>query len=289
MAILNGFGISVGDSVIGLQALHAAQTLGRIDPAPVLFRSPGLRPLVDQVYPLAADMASVRPIESFSPEGFDEVIDMRDFAFDPAFRGVAMIDFFLGRLGLAPDEVPAALRRNTWLSPRLALPPAPQRYALVCPNSSMALRDMPQAVHARILARLIDHGHDVLTQGTVPADLAGRVGTVPDCATLAALCAVVAGARLVISTDTAIVHLADAFAVPCLAFFTTHRPEWRMRDYPRAQAVHLVPEGLPEALEFERGPEDIAATHAAWLRAPARIDQAVADFLASVTPAAAAR
>ena len=63
---------------------------------------------------LAADFAAVvdlpdglsatppPPLPESVAAGYEQVIDMRDFAFDPAFRGVAMIDYFLRALGLAP-------------------------------------------------------------------------------------------------------------------------------------------------------------------------------------------
>jgi ADP-heptose:LPS heptosyltransferase len=35
-----------------------------------------------------------------------------------------------------------------------------------------------------------------------------------------------------ITIDTAMAHLANAFNKPCLAFFPTHDPLWRVRDYP---------------------------------------------------------
>jgi ADP-heptose:LPS heptosyltransferase len=100
----------------------------------------------------------------------------------------------------------------------------------------------------------------VLTQGT---PLAGT-SAAPVAEDFAALCALVAGASLVISADTAMVHLADACTVPCLALFTTHRPEWRVRDYPLCRALHFPVPGLPEALEFARSPADEAAAQAAW-------------------------
>jgi hypothetical protein len=261
--ILNGFGISLGDGIIGLQALFAARSLGAIAGLVVLGRTePPAKPLVPQLYGLAADFATVVPMAEALTSG--RIIDIRDFAFDPFFAQVAMIDFFLTRLGLEPASVPSALKRMGWLAGRAAplpaLPFAPG-YVLVCPNASIALRDMPGAVHEALLTRLAARGWGpVVTQG--PA-LAGAV-TMPRCATIRELCAFVAGARAVISTDTAMVHLADAFSVPCLVFMTTHRPEMRVRDYPLCHAVHLPVVGLPENSEFVRSEADILATQAAW-------------------------
>lgn len=267
--ILNGFGISLGDSIIGLQALYAARALGVIDSRPVLLRRTDVRPMVAEIYRVAADMADVEPLPA-RPEEMDwsgTVIDMRDFAFDPAFRGVAMIDYFLRHLRLEPDRVPAALKRNLWLAPRARLKhPAglPDRYVLVCPNTSMAIRDMPDAIHVHILRRLAARaGLPIVTQGTPPDDGPGVIQA-PDCAGIETLLGLAAGSALVVSTDTAMVHLADAFDIPCLAFFPTHRPEWRVRDYPRCWPIHLPAPGLPEALEFARDDSDIAAAQAAW-------------------------
>ena len=69
-----------------------------------------------------------------------------------------------------------------------------------------------------------------------------------------------------VSADTAMPHLADAYHVPCLTFFTTHRPEWRVRDYPNVRAVHLPVQGLPGALEFARDTGDEAAARLAWFQ-----------------------
>lgn len=291
MAILNGFGRSLGDSVVGVQALAAALGLGALPGKPVLFRLPGLSPIVQGLYAAAADLADIRtlPWDEATPErpfplaaGFARVIDLRDFAFDPAFRGVAMIDFFLRHLGLDPAGVPRALRRNAWLAPRLPAPPLPglpAGYVLVCPRTSMALRDMPEAVYATILDALAETGLPVLTQGEPrPGALAAPVA-----ADFAALCRLVAGARAVVSADTAMPHLADAYGVPCLAFFTTHRPEWRVRDYPLCRSVHL-PADLPPALEFARSPADAAAAEAAWFAHGTDADwlrRNIADLLAN--------
>jgi hypothetical protein len=264
-AVLNGFGRTLGDSVIGLQALSAARELGGIPPSTVLFRLPGLPPMVQAVYAAAADFCAIQtlPWEDATPErpfppaaAFHHVIDIRDFAFDPAFRGTAMIDYFLHALGLDPACVPPAMKRNTWLAPRVAPQPPGHGYVLVCPRSSTPMRDMPAPVHAHILAWLHRHAAGpVLSQATLPP-----------AETLPALCGLVAGARLLVSVDTAMLHLADAMGVPTLAFFTTHRPQWRVRDYPLCRAIDLAPESIPDALEFARDTTDITACQAAWTR-----------------------
>lgn len=263
LAILNGFGRTLGDSIIGLQALHAARSLGLLPRAPVLFRLVMPSSVIEDVYRLAADFAEIRPLpwDDATPDrpfpgaaDFAEVLDIRDFAFDPAFRGVAMIDYFLTRLGVPPANVPPSWRRNTWLAPRL--PPMPRGdYVLVCPSTANPMRDMPEPIHARILAWF----------ARTTALPVRSQASLPRAAGLADLAALVAGARLVVSADTAMIHLADAMQTPCLAFFTTHDPAWRVRDYPLCRAVHLHPD-LPPALEFPRGPNDIATARAAWLR-----------------------
>lgn len=280
MAILNGFGRSLGDSIIGVQALTAALALGALPGKPVLFRLPGLADMVQGVYQAAPDLCEVRdlPWEAATPDiafppaaRFARCIDIRDFAFDPAFRGVAMIDYFLRALGLEPASVPTAHRRNSWLAPRVTVSPIaglPARYALVCPRTSMALRDMPDPVHAILVSELLKHGLPTVTQGPPPP---GAIAA-PQTGDFAQLCSLVAGAALMVSADTAMPHLADAFGVPCLTFFTTHRPEWRMRDYTRALAVHLPVPGLPDALEFSRGPADEAAAQAVWFARGSNLD-----------------
>lgn len=272
VAILNGFGRALGDAIIGLQALHLAMRFGIMPTRPTLFRLAGFGPMVEALH-AAADFAEIRilPTAHATPktrfddaDEFDQVIDIRDFAFAADFQQTSMIDFFLRRLGVEPQLVPSGLKRNAWLGPRVTAQPAarPWGYVLVCPRASMPLRDMPDEIHDIILRQLAG-SYAVVTQGRVPLDLVTEVAHAPECRTLAELCTLVRGARWVISTDTAMVHLADAFGVPCLAFFPTHRPEWRVRDYPRCIAVPLR-SALPPGLEFARGVADHALARRAW-------------------------
>jgi hypothetical protein len=271
-AILNGFGRALGDAVIGLQALYVAAKLGVIPGRPVVYRLPDLPAMVQAVHG-AAKFVEVRtlPWDFAKPDtgfaaagGFGRVIDIRDFAFDPDSRRSSMIDYFLRRLDVEPGLVPPSLRRNTWLARhvRPSLRSLPDGYVLVCPRASTPLRDMPDAIHERILRRVLAMA-PVVTQGGVPPGLVSDVVQVPSSPSFAALCGLVRHARWVISTDTAMVHLADAFQVPCLAFFPTHRPEWRVRDYPLCMSVALRT-ALPLGAEFARDAGDHALARAAW-------------------------
>jgi hypothetical protein len=265
LTILNGFGRSLGDGIIGLQALSLAIEEGTITDTPVLARLPNLPRPLQELYTLASDMARVEPLDwKYEQRGqlpdfcvdYANVIDLRDFAFDPAFRGTSMIDFFLRNLDLDPHAITSARKRNRWLAARLPLRRGhrDEGYVLLCPSASMRLRCMPQPVHDAILAWIEDNlGLPVWSQLVLPPE-----------ATFAGICRLVASAAFVISTDTSMVHLADAFSVPCLAFFPTHRPEWRSRDYPLCRSIFLSAD-LPPALEFSRGAADIAAADAAWL------------------------
>jgi hypothetical protein len=270
-AILNGFGMTLGDGVIGLSALLASLAAGALEGRrPLLVRKKLFgRRLIHALYEAAWPFADVTwfPYRAAARPPFEISIDIREFAFDPAFRGTSMVDFFLARLGTDPAAIPACAKRNRWLA--AALRPRrpvglPRRYVLVCPRAAMALRTMPAKVHSHLLAKLLSlQNLPVVTQG-MPAAPHPRILHRPAVASLAELAGLVAGAALVVSTDTAMVHLADAWSVPTLAFFVTHRPEWRVRDYPFCTAIEL-PASLPPALEFARGPADIAAAEAAWL------------------------
>ena len=295
-AILNGFGRTFGDSLIGLQALEIACRDGAIAAPATLFRLSGFAAVIEQLYEVAGDLAEVRPLPwtAATPDvafdagpGFDRMIDIRDFAYDPPFRGTAMIDYFLAALGLDPASVPSSRKRNTWLLPRLA-PPLAERPAhiLVCPRTSTPLRDMPDEIHGFILRRLVERVRlPILTQGEVPPGITGpiaRVGPAPD---LPGLCDLVRRSALVVAADTGPVHLADALQRPCLAFFTTHRPQWRVRDYPLCRGVDLVPAELPAALEFYRGEQDIAAAREGWFVRGTDLDWLAAELTAALATA----
>jgi ADP-heptose:LPS heptosyltransferase len=109
----------------------------------------------------------------------------------------------------------------------LAVPEAdvPHGVTIVHPGAKSPSRRWPH--HAEVARRLAGRGHRVVVTGT-EADLATQVardaGVPMQPTTLAELAALVAHARLVVSGDTGIAHLATAYRTPSVVLFGPQPP-----------------------------------------------------------------
>ncbi|MEU1754492.1 glycosyltransferase family 9 protein [Micromonospora matsumotoense] len=124
--------------------------------------------------------------------------------------------------GIAADRTDLALRR-----------PAPGRVpagvTVVHPGSKVEAKRWPADRFAALARRLADRGHRVVVTGSAgERELAARVAAgagLPESAVLAGrtdlgeLAALVAAARLVVSGDTGVGHLATAYRVPSVLLF----------------------------------------------------------------------
>lgn len=136
----------------------------------------------------------------------------------------------LGWYGIATDPADLALRR-----------PGPERMPLgvsiVHPGAKAAQRRWPAARFAAVARELVTRGHRVVVTGSpaerrIAEEVARRCG-LPENAVLAGrtdvadLAALVAYARLVISGDTGIGHLATAYSTPSVLLFGPVAPaQW---------------------------------------------------------------
>lgn len=266
--IVNGMGVALGDSVLGLTAIDV---LRDINPALrcVMYR-PGRAPAhTEGLYRLAAGvLADMRwlPRRLADLPTSECVIDLGNQLFWPDFARMPMIDFFLSSLGIDPRTVPAVAKRNRWVQ-RLCLPdPASDLvagdYVLFCPAASTPIRSIPGNRRRGFVDRLwrrfrmpvvgfgaVDHPHYVDAQALSP-----DTGT---------FMAWIKGAHFLLSVDTAAVHIADGFNVPTTALFTTIRPDLRVRDYPRCVPVSLPLAGLDGVHASSRA-HDLARLDAAF-------------------------
>jgi hypothetical protein len=67
-----------------------------------------------------------------------------------------------------------------------------------------------------------------------------------------------------ISVDTSAFHIADAFDVPGVVFFTTQHPERFLTYYPRIKGVEMEAGNRLSGLHSSEKPEDIAYAHSLW-------------------------
>lgn len=267
LLIINGMGVALGDSLIGISVL---MWLLRRHPAlrMTLWRSSTAPAYVEEAYQNLSPRLQVeylpRPL-SHAAE-FDTVIDLSDFMFRPDFDRMSMIDFFVESLGIDAAAIPASEKANGWIATAWSCPVPAEPYVLFCPRSSASLRSIPEACHAAMIERLWRRS-GLPVKGFSSA----RHPAFQDCtaasATLGDFARLIGGARHVVSTDSAAVHLAAGFAIPTTAFFISIPSRMRVRDYPACTGIDLEPGGPLAGLHASNNPDLLRHAHALWGRA----------------------
>jgi len=262
--LVNAFGVTLGDSIIGLSALFAIR---RLHPhlAFTIYRPARAPRYVQRLYELAAprcgDIVDLPVPLARLP--VDELkIDIGNQLFWPRFASMPMIDFFLWALGVAPQTIDADDKRNRWLADVPLPAPTHEAYALFCPDASTPVRSIPASARAGIVARLADEtGLPVMGFGAVDhpryRDIASLSVDTGD------FLAWVGRARYLVTADTAALHVAAGFGVPTTAFFTTIPAAMRARDYVNCVAVDMP---LPHlhGVHASARPADLHAVECAY-------------------------
>lgn len=244
--IMSGMGLMLGDSVIGLSALH---WLKKLRPDLCLHVARATRrpayDYVEQLYrmlPGLLEGVHILPApESILPNSA-VVIDLADTLYRPSFGKIPMIDFWLHGLGIEPTSVPTEAKTNSWLK-ELELPslPPPWRdrpYILFCPNSSTPLRTIPPEQHTAWVER-ISQWSGLPVIGFSPIAHAKYTDVSHLSVSTADFIAWIKHAAALISADSAAVHIAAGFDIPTLAGFTSMDPRVLVRDYPNVRAIDL--------------------------------------------------
>jgi hypothetical protein len=243
--VVNGMGVTLGDSIIGLTAIHAIKE--HFPNVRVCLYRPQRAPAyVEELYALATGIVIDERVTlpcTLARVPFDEVVvDIGNHLFWRSFASEPMIDFFLDALGVDPGAIDAHQKRNSWLT-RLVqanrhFANAEQPYALFCPTASTPLRSIP-ATHRARLVDLIHraYGLPVLGFGAVEHHAYRDINA--ENRTTAEFLRWVGNAAFVMTGDTAALHIAAGFDVPTTAFFSSIEPRMRARDYPRCHSVSL--------------------------------------------------
>jgi ADP-heptose:LPS heptosyltransferase len=164
----------------------------------------------------------------------------------------------------------------------------PRGVTIVHPGAKFAQRRWPADRFAAVARHLRDAGHQVVVTGSAAerdlrVRVAERAGLPPSALPstgLAELAALVAHARLVISGDTGIAHLATAYGTPSVTLFGPMSPaRWGPPDRPYHRAIW-------HGTRSEPGERPGPGVHPALLAVGER---EVLDAVAEVSGAAALR
>jgi hypothetical protein len=264
--VLNGMGVTLGDSIIGMNALAWLKTRHptlRI----YLYRTPHAPRFVERLYQLASHIIEPvtylpLPLQTL-PEG---LVDLSDFVYWPSFTREPMVDFFMRGVGIASQEVPASAKANRWLSclpvPQVPAPWSTFNYVLFCDQASTPLRTVPKEYAAAMVDR-IWHQYGLPVLGFHSISHPHYRDISQHSRNLDQFIAWVKGSAATVATDSSAVHIAAAFDVPTMAVFVSIDPVLRARDYPNCIAVDVRCE-LTDGLHESDDPEMLREVHRIW-------------------------
>jgi ADP-heptose:LPS heptosyltransferase len=242
LCIINGMGVTLGDSLIGIAALQAIKAINPKLHLTVL-RPHTCQAYVEEIYRLAGnviDELRYMPVELAALEGFDAVIDAGNQLFREDFATLEMHDFFLRHLGIAPESVADDIKTNRWLRDKMPeqAPPLEGRYVLLNHRASTPLRNIPDAVLVEFVEHLFKrHGIPVAGFGEIDhpqfIDLSSRSRNTAD------FIAIIRHASKVYTCDSSALHIAAAFGVPTMGYFNAIKPALRAACYPLCESVDM--------------------------------------------------
>ena len=257
IAIINGMGNGIGDSIVGLRALDIFYNRVQVNCPNVsidVFRriNPELRPLyqrnksIHKVWDLPYSLAELLR--------HDYLMSLEAFTLSSEFNAMPMIDYFLAKLGLDPQTVADHEKRGK--SPNLeycinhpdkSLEKLLQRYKekgsrllLIHPFASDILRSMPHEYIAGLIDYLICNTDFTLVSAVDTGyrndrllDLSRQSKNLDD------FVYIIARMDAVITVDTSAYHIADCFDVPTVVLFNSINPQYRLSYYPHVRGIWL--------------------------------------------------
>lgn len=253
LAIVNGFGANLGDSVMGAAALRQLlEVLRRELPTFAIDLLLGM-----STNPACAELLRVGPEVEREYSGslslsefarYDAYFDFSALINYPRFYELQGIDFCLWWLGLDPEAVPRRQRRNAVVILESAtrqvaamLADLPRPLVLFSHQASVPLRSFPDRPVRRFIRRLLEQdqtltlvtNHRLSFNSPRLVDLSSQIVTVE---LLKALVAQVDG---VITVDTVVLHLADAAAMPTVLLSSAIPAANLVCNYPHSIGIEI--------------------------------------------------
>ena len=255
IAIFNGLGSGIGDTIMGLTALSKVRDLIAKVAEPsfevIYSREPYSRLAQIYQHTTLVDKVHIAPLTLKQLIDFDAIFDTGGMANRQDFEKMAAVDFFLKYFGLNPIEIPDNEKRNTLiqLAPDNELKKSIQeirndnpdkKLILFHPKASTELRTIPDEYIEEIVQYLGGIKKYILV-AVVP--LPGKdlpiTNLSSQCRSFKDLCFVIGQMDGVFTVDTSIYHIADCFSIPTVVWFTSINPDLMARSYPTVKGILL--------------------------------------------------
>ena len=253
VAILNGMGEAIGDSLVGLRALEIFYCQLKQDFPTVeidLFQKnpPKNRDIYEKyTFIHKCKQLPCKVTELFDYDGY---VDLSSITERTEFNDRPLIDFYLTALSIKTESIPDSEKR---LSLQLNMTKREQfanilhlhRQAdtpllLFNPQASATIRSIPEGKVEACVTQILQHTSATIVLLKNPdfshprvLDLSAYSYSTDDYMTLVSLM------DAIVTVDTSTYHIGDCFSIPSLALFTTIEPDFRVRYYPHCRGFYL--------------------------------------------------
>lgn len=257
IAVINGMGIGIGDSIVGLRALEIFHERIRPNYSNIsidMFQriKPELRTLyqcdksVNRTYDMPQTLGRLL--------GYDDFMSLEGFTLSQEFNSMPMIDYFLAKFGVDPATVsdhekrgaclnPAGSRRNIDKSLDNLLQSYKSkghRLLFIHPLASDAIRSIPDDHIAKLTDFLIGNTDFILVSAVATScknerllDVSRYSKSTDD------FINIISRMDAVITVDTSAYHIAACFDIPTVVLFNTIHPRYRVSYYPYVRGIWL--------------------------------------------------
>ncbi|AYN25680.1 hypothetical protein D8682_00940 (plasmid) [Buttiauxella sp. 3AFRM03] len=244
LVVINGMGVTLGDSIIGISILDVIKKLNENIKISVI-RPASAPKYVDEVYLLASDVIDevfYMPFDVNDVTG-DVIIDIGNQLYRPEFHTMEMHDFFYKYIGLDSTPKVISLLNNSWLKNVPLDNVFLNRYVLFSPLSSTKIRSIPEQFYFDIVDALAKKtGKQVV--GFVDVEHPKYRNVLNFSKSTKDFVSIIKNAEYVYTCDSATLHIAAAFNIPTQCIFNTIKPELRVKYYNNIESVYIGDELL---------------------------------------------
>lgn len=238
--VINGMGVTLGDSIVGISVLSAIKKENPNIKINVI--RPATAPLyVEEIYNLASSVIDELHYMPYSIQKLHTAainVDVGNQLYSPYFHIMEMHDYFIQALGLKVDDVNCSELSNKWLGTVDLGAPVFENYTLFAPVASTKIRSIPSIFYYDIVDMLAEReGRKVL--GFVNVDHENYVNVAKYSPQTKDFLSLIKYASSIYTCDSSALHIAAGFGVPTECIFNTIPPSLRAKYYKNCKSVYV--------------------------------------------------